>query len=152
MKNKWVKIILIASLAFNLAFISTAIYKKFFVKTKKIEREIKFEDKLQIKDMQREEMNLISKKFNINYIKFKQDILEKRMEIIEELSDPEPNFENIEKLTAELNEMENQLNTNFVDTLAHINSILDSKQRLNFLYKLSKNWFFMENNKGGTND
>ena len=36
------------------------------------------------------------------------------------------------------------LDLEFVDTMVRVTNILDSKQRLDFLYKLSENWFFIQ--------
>ena len=66
------------------------------------------------------------------------------MDIIDELGDPAFNLENIKTKIDELNELENRLNLEFVGTMVQITNILDSKQRLDFLYKLSENWFFIQ--------
>ena len=144
---------MVASLALNLAFISTTVYSKFFSKEIKADEEITFKTEFDLNNKQKATINATIKKFKIDLLKFKQDILEKRIDIIEELGDSDFNLENIENRAKELNELENQLNMIFIDTLVQINSILDSKQRINFLYKLSKNWFFIENDsKGESND
>ena len=149
MKGKWIKIVLVASLAFNVAFVAAMVYKKSASKTLKPEETFTFKTEFNLNDTQRIRINKIMKKFKIDLLKFKQDILEKRMDIIEELGDADLNIENIDKMTEELNELEKQLNLIFVDTLVQINNILDTKQRINFLYKLSKNWFFVENGSEG---
>ena len=84
--------------------------------------------------------------FQINLLKFKQDILEKRMDLIEELGDPEFEIENINAKVGQLNELENNLNQAFIETLIQINGTYDSKQWLNLLSKLSENWFFIKDN------
>lgn len=66
------------------------------------------------------------------------------MDIIDELGDPASNLENIKTKIDELNKLENRLNLEFVDTMVRVTNILDSKQRLDFLYKLSENWFFIQ--------
>ena len=148
MKNKWVKIILVASLAFNLAFVSTALYKKFSAPGKEVKEALKTGLKLQ-KD-QEEEIKKIIGKFKINLLEHKQDILDKRIAIIEAMNDPEFNTGDIEKKTGELNELENQLNMIFVEALVQINNILNGRQRSDFLLRLSQNWFFMQ--EGGHRD
>lgn len=142
MQNKWVKIILVASLAFNLAFVSTAIYRKFTTPRANAGKLI-FKEDLKLKEEQKEKIKRIIKKFRISLLDYKQDILDKRISIIEAMSDTEFNLEDIEKKVKELNERENQLNLLFVDTLIRINALLEPEQRLNFLYKLSQNWFFI---------
>jgi Spy/CpxP family protein refolding chaperone len=144
MGNKWLKIILAASLALNLAVLSTYIYKNVFHQDRKSEHIVKFDAKLKLQKKQKEEIDAVIKKFRIDKLKFKQDILEKRMDIIDELGAPAFDLENINTEIGELNELENQLNLEFVDTMVQVTNILDSKQRLDFLYKLSENWFFIE--------
>jgi Spy/CpxP family protein refolding chaperone len=145
-QNKWLKIILVASLAFNLAFVSTAVYRKFFTPAQKPGKSACKED-LKLKKAQKEKIKRIIKEFKINLSDYKQDILDKRIAIIEAMSDTEFNLEGIEKKTKELNERENRLNLLFVDTLIRINALLEPEQRLNFLYKLSRNWFFIDKDK-----
>jgi len=144
MQNKWVKIILVASLAFNLAFISTAVYRNFFAPHETHRKSICNED-IKLNKEQKEKIKHIIKKFRISLMDYKQDILDKRIAIIEAMGDTEFNLEDIEKKTEELNQRENQLNLLFVDTLIRINALLEPGQRLNFLYKLSQNWFFINN-------
>jgi Spy/CpxP family protein refolding chaperone len=145
-QNKWLKIILVASLAFNLAFVSTAVYRKVFTPGQKPGKSICKED-LKLKKEQKEKFKRIIKEFRINLSDYKQDILDKRIAIIEAMSDTEFNLEDIEKKTKELNERENQLNLLYVDTLIRISDLLEPEQRLNFLYKLSPNWFFINKDK-----
>jgi len=142
MPNKWVKIILVASLAFNLAFLSTAVYRNFIAPRKNPGKSICKED-LKLQEEQKGKIKQIIKKFKIGILDYKQEILDKRIAIIEAMADTEFNLEDIEKKTKELNERENQLNLLFVDTLIRINALLEPEQRLNFLYKLSQNWFFI---------
>ena len=142
MQNKWLKIILVASLAFNLAFVSTAVYRKFTAPRENRGKLMDKEDS-KLKEEQKGKIKRIIKKFRISISDYKQDILDKRIAIIEAMSDTEFNLEDIEKKTEELNERENQLNLLFVDTLIRINALLEPEQRLNFLYKLSQNWFFI---------
>ena len=144
MGNKWLKIILTASLALNLGFISTYIYKNVSRKSHRPEKIVKYDEKLELKKEQKEAIDAVIKTFRIDKLKFKQDILEKRMDIIDELGDPAFNLENIKTKIDELNELENRLNLEFVDTMVRVTNILDSKQRLDFLYKLSENWFFIQ--------
>lgn len=147
MENKWLKIILAASLALNLAFVSHFVFRYVFDKHTKDTphvREVKFDAALKLQKEQKIDIDSIIKKFRIDKSKYKQDILEKRMDIIEELGVPDFNVENIKTKIDELNELESRLNLDFVDTLIRITNILDTKQRLNFLYKLSENWFFIQ--------
>jgi len=149
MKAKWLKLVLAASLALNLAFAVPYIYNKFFVKHKEPKKEIKLETKttLNLQKEQKTQLDSIIKKFRLNLMRYKQEILEKRIDIIDELGDPEFDPETITTRTNELNQLENELNLFFVDTLIQINALLEPGQRLNFLYKLSKYWFFIDKRK-----
>jgi hypothetical protein len=59
--------------------------------------------------------------------------------------------EKIAAKTEELNQLENQLNRDFIAALLKINDILEPDQRLNMIYGLSRNWFFFDHRpeKGG---
>lgn len=144
MKNKWIKIILVASLTFNIAFISKAIYNRAFAKGKTNAEDLTLKTKIALNNGQKEKLNLIMKKFRVNLVKSKKDVLEKRIDIIEQLSDPEYDLDILRSKTNELSEIENQLNLTFVETLVEISDVLNSKQRLNFLLNLSENWFFIK--------
>jgi len=147
MNNKWLKIVLTASLAFNLAFISTSIYRKFIASPAITQEEIPAENDIKLKSNQKEEIHKIIKEFKINLLEFKQDILDKRIAIIESMGDTEFDMDVIENRTNQLNQLENRLNLLFVDTLIRITALLEPEQRLTFLYKLSKNWFFIDKSK-----
>ena len=150
MNHKWMKILLAASLAFNLAFVATAIYRYSTAPGKASPlKALKTtpEQDLKLEAKQKTAIEKIVKKFKITLLEYKQDILDKRIAIIEAMSDTEFNPEDIERKTGELNHLENQLNLVFVDTLLQINALLEPEQRLNFLYKISKNWFFINKEK-----
>ena len=145
MAGKGFKILLAASLALNLAFIASFIYKRMTPGQTRHPRRIEFASVIELNPQQKQEIVKISKKFRLDMVGYKQDILDKRIEIIEELSDPEANLEIIEEKTKELNELEAQLNHTFVQTLMQVTTVMDSQQRINFLLKLSNNWFFRRN-------
>ncbi len=149
MKNKGLKILLVASIALNLAFFSGLGIKKFLNRDKKQETVLNFRIDLDIHQNQKKHLDTIIKQFRLQLIKSKQNILEKRIEIIEELSDPEVDFGILKTKTQDLNKYENQMNNIFVEALININNLLDEKQRLSFLLKLSQNWFFMEETADG---
>ena len=86
----------------------------------------------------------IVRKFKINSILFKEDILDKRVEIVEELGNPLCDPQKIAAKTEELNKLENQLNRDFIAALLKINDVLEPEQRLNMIYGLSRNWFFFD--------
>jgi Spy/CpxP family protein refolding chaperone len=166
MKNKWLKIILAASLALNLAFVSTAVYRE-VSRGRKTEKEQKhekpFAPKFNLNEDQKEKIKKIVREFKMNLLEYKTDILDKRIAIIEAMSETEFNPDDIETKTKELNRLENELNVLFVEALIQINALLEPEQRLNLLYRLSRNWFFIEKRhrtrpgirtrrKGGTDD
>lgn len=148
-KCKWLKLVLVASLALNLAFTAPYIYNKFFVKNEKTlkVKETLLKEGLDLRPEQKKQLDAIMKTFRLNLMKYKRDILEKRIAIIDELGDPEFDPEIITTRTSELNKLENELNLLFVDNLVQINALLEPQQRLHFLYKLSKNWFFINKRK-----
>ena len=96
----------------------------------------------------------IVRSFKLSSIQFKEDILDKRVEIVEELGNPLCDPEKIAKKTDELNGLENQLNRDFIAALLKINDVLEPEQRLSMIYGLSRNWFFFDHHpgKGGLNE
>ncbi|MCK4766318.1 MAG: periplasmic heavy metal sensor [Candidatus Aminicenantes bacterium] len=148
MKKIWITVLLTASVALNLAFISTLAYKNFFAGKDKPGHKpgvaADINTRLELQPEQKAGIDEIFKKFRFNLMKFKQDILEKRMDLIDELGDPDFDTETIAAKTKELNALENSLNLTFVDSLVQVNHILDARQRLKFLYKVSQNWFFLD--------
>jgi Spy/CpxP family protein refolding chaperone len=148
MNKKWINILLVASLALNLAFVSTLVYRK--LSHHKIEKiELKspveniIENDLDLKNEQKADIKKIMKQFELKLFEYKQNILDQRIAIIEGMSDPDLNLQDIDAKTTQLNKLENELNLLFVDTLIQVNALLEPQQRLNFLYKLSKPWFFI---------
>lgn len=142
MKKEWIKLFLIASLAFNIAFLSMVIYKKFGTEKNAPDVDILTNDNIELSDKQKIELSKIIGSFRVELTSYKSEILEKRIDIIESFGNPEFSVENIMEDISLLNEIENKLNTGFAMTLIEINSILDSKQWLKLLYTLSRNWFF----------
>lgn len=142
MKKEWIKLFLIASLAFNIAFVSMVIYKKFGMEKSAPYVDTLTIDNIELNTKQKIDLSKIIGSFRAALTSYKSEILEKRIDIIESFGDPEFSVEKIIEDINLLNEIENKLNTGFAMTLIEINSILDSKQWLKFLYSLSRNWFF----------
>jgi len=142
MKNNFFKYILIASLSFNIAFIGMGLYKK--ISGRKIEELKKPTGELLLKleKSDKGKLNKIISEFQRQLVSFRSDILDKRIEIIQELGDPEFTIENVKKKIDELNDIENELNYSFMDTLIEISSVIGQNQWLKFLYNLSEKWFF----------
>ncbi len=142
MKKEWIKLFLIASLAFNIAFVSMVIYKKFGTEKSTPYVDTMTIDNIELNAKQKIDLSKIIGSFRATLTSYKSDILEKRIDIIESFGNPEYRVEKIIEDINLLNEIENKLNTGFAMTLIDINSILDSKQWLKFLYSLCRNWFF----------
>lgn len=147
MNGKIWKILLAASLALNLALAVPYVYREFIAKPKhkpgKHSHEIDIAKEPGLRKEQKEQIDAIIKDFRFTMMNYKQEILEKRIHIIEELGNPEFDPETVTTYTDELNQLQNQLNLQFVDTLMRITTQLDPEQRLHFLYKLSRNWFYI---------
>jgi hypothetical protein len=75
MKNKWLKIILAASLALNLAFVSTTLYRKFTAPGKKPVNQLTFDQDFKLRSEQKNQVKIIIKQFKMNLFKYKQEIL-----------------------------------------------------------------------------
>jgi len=157
MNNKWIKILLVASLALNAAFAGKYILRKInpprhqkpfhkkLVKNPGENPGVKqIRSELNLSKEQLKEVRSIIKQYRIDMLGYKQEILNQRIDIIESFSDQQFNQEDLTKKTAALNELENQLNLSFIATLVKINDLLDSQQRMDFLLKLSRNWFFID--------
>ena len=150
MKNKKIKILLIASLALNLAFFSTYIYKRINKKPSRERRRISlFEEKFKLKDKQKIEIEDLLAEYKIKLVNTKHDMLEKRMAIIEMAGDPDTEIQKIWTSVGELNKLEGEMNISFVKVLLEIGNVLDSTQRINFLLRLSKHWFFLKRDYKG---
>ena len=147
MKKEIIKIIFIASLAFNLAFISAGIYRT--INSGKIEKskESAFAGRYGLSEKQNISLEKIVKNFRIKLTENKSDVLEKRIDIIELLGDPEFMAETLEEELLRLNDIEAELNNAFVSTLLEISTVLDQGQWIKFLYNLSKGWFFSGSGK-----
>jgi uncharacterized membrane protein len=151
-KGKVASLLLTVSLALNLAFLAAFVYNKFRHPLPPPPPE--FKSDFGLKADQEARVREIVRKFKINSILFKEDILDKRVEIVEELGSPQCDAAKIAKKTEELNQLENQLNRDFIAALLTINGILEPDQRLNMIYGLSRNWFFFNRGpeKGGSHE
>jgi Spy/CpxP family protein refolding chaperone len=155
MKNrKIITFLLTISLTLNLAFLAALVYKKVLIKKDGIRPPLEMKNDFSLAAGQEKQLRDTIHKFKINSLQSKEDIRDKRVEIIEELGDPACDPENVNKLTDELNGLENQLNRDFIAALLKINDILEPSQRLNLLYRLSRNWFFLSpiREKGGPHE
>jgi uncharacterized membrane protein len=151
-KGRITNLLLIVSLALNLAFLAGFAYQRLPRRAPAPPPE--FRGDLDLAAGQDARVREIVRKFKIQSILFKEDILEKRVEIIEELGSPLGDPETIAAKTEELNQLENQLNRDFIAALLAINAVLEPEQRLNMIYQLSRNWFFFRRGpeKGGPHE
>ena len=155
MKNsKILTFLLTLSLALNLAFLAALAYKRALHKKSGTRPPLEMKNDFRLSAGQEKQAREIIHKFKINSLLSKEDIRDKRVEIIEELGTPACDPQKVNNMTAELNQLENQLNRDFIAALLKINDILEPSQRLNLLYRLSRNWFFLTpaREKGGPHE
>lgn len=144
MNSKWLKMLLAASLALNVAFVVPYVYHKAVRKEPPPVRSLEtLKSGLDLNSDQKEQLDGIIHQFKVKLMRLKQEMQDKRIDIIDQLGDPEFDPETITASTEAINKLEGELNHLFTDTLIRITAQLDSEQRLKFLYRLSKSWFFM---------
>jgi Spy/CpxP family protein refolding chaperone len=141
--SKGLAFLLAVSLALNLAFLAALGYKKMLHGKTAPRPPLEMKNDFSLSAEQEKQAHAIIHKFKINSLLAKEDIRDKRVEIIEELGNPDCDPKKVNSLAGELNQLENQLNIDFIATLLNINEILEPSQRLNLLYRLSRNWFFL---------
>jgi uncharacterized membrane protein len=151
-KGRIVGLLLTVSLALNLAFLAAFAYQK--TRRRHAPAPMEFRSDFGLKKSQEAGVREIVRKFKINSILFKEDILDKRVEIVEELGNPLGDPQKIAQKTEELNQLENQLNRDFIAALMKISDMLEAEQRLEMIYGLSRNWFFFDRRreKGGPHE
>lgn len=155
MKNsKWITFLLAVSLALNLAFLTALVYRRILHKKNASRAPLEMKNDIQLSAGQEKQIRELIHRFKINSLLAKEDIRDKRVEIIEELGNPACEPQKINSLADELILLENQLNRDFIAALLKINVILEPEQRLDLLYRLSRNWFFLTpyREKGGSDE
>lgn len=151
MKRSRVLLMLLAvSLALNLAFLAAGLLRG----GRRPAPPPEPRGDLGLQPGQNERVREIIRKFKVNSLLFKEDILDKRVEIIEALGSPRADREAIAAQVEELNKLEGQLNRDFIAALLDISAVLDPGQRLDMIYRLSRNWFFFGGGpgKGGSHE
>ncbi len=153
-RNKWLFLGLLVSLAVNLALVASLIYGRIEARRPPSLPPPHFRNDFQVPPEKRQQVHSLIHGFRIRSLELKEEILTKRVEIIEELGNPDSNPDTIKIKTAELNQLESQLNDAFINILQQISDLLDPGQRLNLLYRLGQNWFFINPipEKGGSHD
>jgi Spy/CpxP family protein refolding chaperone len=152
--NRWVPFLLALSLALNLAFLAALVYKRAMHRKSVARPRLEIKNDFNLSSGQEAQVRAIVHKFKLNSLQAKEDIRDKRVEIIEELGNPTCDAKKVNSMADELNLLENQLNRDFLAALLKINDILEPSQRLDLLYRLSRNWFFLTpiREKGGSNE
>lgn len=153
-RNRVLVLLLVVSAALNLAFIASRVYSRSAPARTSVPPDVEFQTALRIDPAQKQGVDALLRKFKIDSIAFKEDIVAKRIELLEELGDPGYDVNRIREKTAELNQTEAGLNDRFIDVLLEIIDILTPGQRLELLYQLSTNWYFVNHNaeKGGQHE
>jgi Spy/CpxP family protein refolding chaperone len=155
MKTKrWLPFLLALSLALNLAFLAALVYKRAMLRKSVARPRLEIKNDFSLSSGQEAQVREIIHKFKLSSLQAKEDIRDQRVEIIEELGNPTCDAKKVNGLADELNQLENQLNRDFLAALLKINDILEPSQRLNLLYRLSRNWFFLTpyREKGGSDE
>ena len=155
MKNsRRMTFLLVVSLALNLAFLAALVYKRSLRNKNVPMPPLEMKNDFNLSAGQEKQVREIIHKFKINSLLAKEDIRDKRVEIIEELGNPACDPQKVNSQNEELNGLENQLNRDFIAALLKINEMLEPDQRLNLLYSLSRNWFFLTptGKKGGPHE
>jgi len=144
MQIKWSKILLAASLAFNLAFVLTWSGRSRSQESREATTKDPIYNALKLNRAQEDKVGAIIKQSRIDILQFKQEILDLRMDIVEELSQPDYDPDMLREKIEALNQLESKMNHAFVETLVQISDQLNSQQRLAFMVSLGKNWFFIQ--------
>jgi Spy/CpxP family protein refolding chaperone len=155
MKNsKLITFLLAISLALNLAFLAALVYKRAFHKKDGNRPPLEMKNDFHLSPGQEKQVGEIIHKFKIDSLLSKEEIRDKRVEIIEELGNPACDPQKVKSQNEELNQLENKLNRDFIAALLKINDVLEPSQRLNMLYRLSRSWFFLTppREKGGPHE
>jgi len=152
--KRWLPLLLALSLALNLAFLAALVYKRAMLRKSVARPRLEIKNDFSLSSGQEAQVREIIHKFKLSSLQAKEEIRDKRVEIIEELGNPTCAAKKVNGLADELNQLENQLNRDFLAALLKINDILEPSQRLNLLYRLSRNWFFLTpyREKGGSDE
>lgn len=137
-----VPLLLAVSLALNLAFMSFHVLQR--LRRSRPTPPPEFRSDFGLRAGQDARVREIVRSFKLASIQFKEDILDKRVAIIEELGGAAPDPERIAARTEELNALEAQLNRDFIAALLRVADELDPRQRLDMITRLSRGWFFLD--------
>ncbi len=147
-----VPLLLAVSLALNLAFLSFLVSQR--LRRHRPAPPFAPRSEIGLRADQDTRVRGIVRSFKLASLQYKEDILDKRVAIIEELGGPRPDRAAIAARTEELNALEAQLNRDFIAALLRVADVLDPGQRLDMIYHLSRGWFFFGRGpkQGGPNE
>ncbi len=116
-----------------------------------VDRQVELPPDLDIRASQRQALQEMVRSYKVDSIPIREDIMDQRVAIIEELGRPDYDADTVRTMVGELNELEKALNQRFADLLLQAGGVLDSQQRLRLLYRLSREWFRFgpESDQGG---
>lgn len=119
-----------------------------------IDRPVEIPTDLDIRADQRQALQEMIRRYRVDSLPLREDIMERRVAIIEELGRPDYDPAAIRTMVGELNALEKTLNERLIDLLLQVGEVLDSRQRLHLLYQLSRDWFHLDAhvNQGGTHE
>jgi Spy/CpxP family protein refolding chaperone len=144
MGNRLKRTIIILSLTLNVLLVSFLIIKVLIPTlehNKRFHKRSLFSGKnLTLSVEQKEGIENILKEFRVNLISYKQEMINKRTGIIDQLSSPEPDLDLIRNYVEESNKLESDLNLEFVEVLINLSNILGPGQNIDFLLKISRRW------------
>lgn len=146
----WIKIVLVISLALNSAFLVRTQLAPATNNASGVAPSRGEDVPLRLSAEQRSTIRSIMGPFRLYQVDFKQKILNKRIEIIDSLGDETLSPGALSQMVTQLNTLENELNQQFVKTLAQISSELNPGQRMRLLLRLSRGWFFHPGGPGSS--
>jgi len=149
--------LLLASLAVNVALALTFFHHRRPSRRPPppvIDRPVEIPADLDIHDDQRQALQEMIRRYRVDSLPIREDIMDRRVAIIEELGRPDFDPAAVRTMVGELNALEKTLNERFIDLLLQVGEMLDSRQRLHLLYRLSREWFHLEAhaNQGGKHE
>ncbi|HNX97998.1 MAG TPA: periplasmic heavy metal sensor [Candidatus Aminicenantes bacterium] len=119
-----------------------------------IDRPVEIPADLDIRADQRQALQEMIRRYRVDSLPLREDIMERRVAIIEELGRPDYDPAAVRTMVGELNALEKTLNERLIDLLLQVGEVLDSRQRLHLLYRLSRDWFHLDAhvNQGGKHE
>lgn len=135
--------LLVASLALNLAFAVSYFLqrRKAHAPRPRVEALLQIQQELKLNPAQQRTVDGLLRKFKIESLILKEDIQEKRVEILEEIGNPDYLPDTVREKVKALNALENRLNDAFMEMLLQVSEVLDPEQRLVLISRLGEDWY-----------